>query len=114
MNPVQLALPPGVEVYNFLYRTRDPEYLTQDQLTVALPNGFRVDVTWAPEHDPNGEYIVRVFFEYWNNQRITPIRTSRIDEVVSFVEALAQHFNQDQVFTSRSGTDENTYILEPA
>ena len=41
----ELTVPGGCEVYNFLYRTRDPEYLVQDQLTVALPNGFFIDTT---------------------------------------------------------------------
>jgi len=96
MNPVKLNLPDGTRVYNFLYRTRDPEYLVQDQLSVALPSGHIVDVTWAPEHDPDGEYIVRVFYEYWNNQRVPPVRLRGIDDVVQLVEELAEHFNKEQ------------------
>lgn len=89
MRPAKLKLPPGCEVYNFLYPTRDPEYLVQDLLTVALPNGYHVDVTWAPEHDPQGEYIIRVFKWRWDNQQITPICTRDFDEVVRTVARLA-------------------------
>ena len=114
MKPVEVRLPEDCEVYNFLYRTRDPEYLVQDQLTVALPNGFFIDVAWAPEHDPDGEYIIRIFYEYWNNQRMAPMPTRSIDDVVSIVEELARHFNARQILTSPSGTQETTYVLEPA
>lgn len=112
MNPVRLTLPPGCEIYNFLYRTRHPEYLVQDQLSIALPNGFFIDVGWFPEHDPTGEYIIRVFYEYWNDQKIIPIQTRDIDEAVRTVEDLAQHFNQQQILTSSSDTTQLT--LEPA
>ena len=114
MNPVKLNLPDGARVYNFLYRTRDPEYLVQDQLSVVLPSGYIIDVTWAPEHDPDGEYIVRVFYEYWNNQRIIPITLRAIDDVVSLVEELARNFNKEQILTSPSQTNETRYTVEPA
>jgi hypothetical protein len=114
MKPVKLQLPAGCEVYNFLYRTRDPQYLVQDQLSVALPNGFFIDVTWAPEHHPTGEYFIRVFYQYWQNQRVQPIRTSSIDDVVASVQDLARYFSQDQILTSSSDAQTAEYVLEHA
>jgi hypothetical protein len=114
MSLAQLYLPPDCEVYNAMYRTRSPEYLVQDQLSVELPNGFIIDVTWEPEHDPRGEYIVRVFYQYWNNQRIQPIFNADFDEVIAAVEELADRFSQPQVMTSSSAAQESKYTLEPA
>lgn len=111
MSLARLNIPASWEVYNAMYRTRSPEYLVQDQLSVALPNGFFIDVTWAPEHDPKGEYIVRVFHQYWNNQRIRAIFTSDFDEVIAVVEELAVRFSQPQILTSSSGSSEHVLDL---
>jgi hypothetical protein len=111
MNPVNLRLPSGCEVYNYLYRTRDPGYLVQDQLSVALPNGYYIDVAWTPEHDPTGEYVVRVFYEYWNDQQINPIRLGDVDQVIQTVEYLAHRFSQPQIITSSSEETRHEVIV---
>ena len=102
MNPVKLRLPPGSETYNFLYRTRNPEYLVQDVLSVSLPNGFCIDVGWFPEHDPAGHYCIRVFQEHPDAQKIPPIESRNLDDVIQTVESLAARFNAPAVFTSSS------------
>ncbi len=104
MNPLQLDLPSDAEVYNFLYRTRESEYLVQDQLSAELPNGFVIDVAWTPEHDPGGQYVIRVFHEYWHNQRANPIITRSVDDVVAIVEQLARHYSQPNIPISASST----------
>jgi hypothetical protein len=90
VKPVELSLPEGCETYNFLYRTRDPEYLLQDQLTVALPNGVFIDVAWTPEHDPNGHYVIRMFYKCWDNQLLSPREERDIERVVAIVKYLAR------------------------
>jgi len=112
MNPVQLDLPDGCEVYNFLYPTRDPEYLVQDQLSVALPNGYVIDVTWAPEHDPNGSYIVRVFREYWQAQQVPSVITRDVNDVVNLVREHVLRFIRPEVALSSSGVCETEARLE--
>ena len=95
MKPINLNLPPEAEVYNSLYPTKAPEYLVQDLLSVALPNGHFIDVAWSPEHDPKGEYIVRVFFECWDRQQIPPVVTRCLSDVIRCVEELAVRFGKE-------------------
>ena len=68
MIPIQLNLPAGSEESNYLYPELEPDDLTQDMLTVGLPNGYYIDVGWFPEHDVNGRFLIRVFYEHWNRQ----------------------------------------------
>ena len=100
MTPMKPRVPEGAKVCSFLYRTADPEYLTQDVLAVSLPSGFYIDVGWFPEHDPKGCYVIRVFYQYWDAQQIPPIQVKTVDEVVQVVESLANRFNRDAVATS--------------
>jgi hypothetical protein len=100
MNPVKPQVPEGANVYSSLYRTANPEYLTQDVLAVSLPSGFYIDVGWFPEHDPEGSYVIRVFYQYWDAQRILPVRVKTVDEVLQVVGSLAVCFNSDTVATS--------------
>jgi hypothetical protein len=109
MNPVSLDLPEGASVYNVLYPTKDPEYLVQDLLTVGLPNGYYIDVGWYPEHDPDGEYVIRVFFDSWENQQIDPIRTKDVNRVISIVTELCFHFGKGVV--PRRSSD--SQLIEP-
>ena len=100
MTPIKPWVPEGAKVYSFLYRTTDPEYLTQDVLAVSLPSGFYIDVGWFPEHDPEGCYVIRVFYQYWDDQKIPPIEVKTVDDVVREVEILANRFSRDTVATS--------------
>ena len=98
MNPIipEFAVPVA-GVSSFLYRSPNPDYLGQDQLTVALHNGYYVDVSWHPEHDPTGAYIIRVFFEFADNEQINPIQIRDLDEMISKVQSLVVRFAQQQV-----------------
>lgn len=114
MNPIKPTVPPNAEVSSYLYPKMDIDDLTQDLMTVALPNGFFVDVGWYPEHDPNGQFIVRVFWQYWNHQMLdTPFATPHIAEMLVAVEQLAERFSRGLVPTSRSGVEsrQNPFIL---
>ena len=104
MSPIRPRVPEGSNVYSFLYPTTDPEYLTQDVLAVSLPSGFYIDVGWFPEHDPNGYYFIRVFYQYWDAQYIRPIRVKTVEEVVVAVEVLAGRFNSEVVSTCSSSS----------
>jgi len=108
MKPVDLNIKVKVaEIYNFLYRTKNPEYLVPDILTVALPNGYHIDVSWYPAHDPSGHYYVRVFWEYADEQRITPIETNDIDELLSIVRQLSELYSLEQIPVSNSSVTDH-------
>lgn len=118
MNLIRPRVPDGSRVYSFLYRTKNIEYLTQDVLAVSLPSGFYIDVGWFPEHDPDGCYVIRVFYQYWDAQHIRPVKVKTVDEVVQAVELLAERFNSDVVATSNSAssssissTMENAFVV---
>src|SRR5437879_1786134 len=114
MNPVSISLPPGAEASNYLYADMELDDLTQDVLTVRLANGYHIDVGWYPEHDPKGQYIIRVFYGSWDNQRLDPPSTANdVSRVVSIVETLALHFSQTQVPASRTGITNASKILMP-
>lgn len=91
--PVELRLPPGAEVYNFLYRTANPVYLVQDILTVRLTNGYCIDAGWFPEHDPQGAYSLRVFLDTPDRQMGQKLSLRNIDQLIQAVQQLAWHYS---------------------
>lgn len=105
MNPIPIDIPPSAEMVNHLYDTRNVEDLTQDIATIALENGCYVDVGWFPEHDPNGTYWIRVFWEYWDYQLRDPICVRDPFEAADMAGKLAFHFDRRQVPTSPSSTE---------
>jgi hypothetical protein len=105
MNPVPLNLPPGSEKVNFLQWDIAPAELTQDLLTVQLPNGFCIDVGWFPEHDPSGNYWINVFFENPDKQQLDkPIVTKDLHVVVHLVERLASRFSSGVGYLANATT----------
>lgn len=50
-----------------LYTPDDPAGLTDDMLLVCAGD-VCIDVSWHPEHDPAGKYVVTVFRGEWQNQ----------------------------------------------
>jgi len=114
MNPISINLPPGVEVANYLYPKMDPEDLTQDIITVRLPNDYYIDVGWYPECDPNGRFVIRVFQGFWDNQKLdTPMTTKDPLEVIFAVEKLARHYLRSQIPVLASGAAPPTRVVMP-
>ena len=108
--PIQLNLPPGAEVFNRLYETRNPELLDEDLLTIRLENGFCVDAGWFPAFDPHGTYVVRVFYEYGDADVRDPIYVADVREVADIVERLCARFGRRQVNVSRSNSEFATAV----
>jgi hypothetical protein len=104
MTPIELSLPDGCEVYNYFYRTRDPNYLVQDILVVRLPSGFVIDVGWFPEHDVDGGYVILVVDK--NDDEQHEIAAASADEVKQYVELLADRYSADTVYLTGS----NEYV----
>lgn len=98
MNSIDLTLPPHAVILNYLYHDMTPADLTQDMLTVRLANGYYIDVGWYPEHDPSGEFFIRVFHGCWDRQAFDrAIKVRAIEQVRFHVEKLAQRFSQEIV-----------------
>jgi hypothetical protein len=107
MNPIVPNIPiNGAKISSFLYRSTNPDYLTQDQLTIALPNGYIIDVSWHPEHDPAGHYLIRVFYEFADNERREPLIVEHLDDMLKKVEALSLHYSRQQIPVSSTTTVE--------
>lgn len=99
-----LSYMPGARlVSTALYDSTDPATLTQDLLLVELPGGLHIDVTWAPEHDPDGGYYITVF----RNDLELDETTSRDPyETIEIVEDFAERYTSPvrPVSCSRSET----------
>jgi hypothetical protein len=88
-----LASVPGAKVvFNSLYDSKDPGCLTQDLLLVTLPTKMFVDVSWFPEHDPSGTYVVSVFR---GGQQIREVDAKSAFDAVKLVGQLAYEFSKD-------------------
>ena len=49
-----------------------------------------IDVSWFPEHDPLGEYVVTAYSLSWEDQ-IGQLCTNDTEQVVEFIEATVRH-----------------------
>jgi hypothetical protein len=74
-------------VVNSLYASKDPGFLTQDLLLVELTGKTHIDVSWFPEHDPSGAYVVTVFR---GHAVILETETKSAYDAVMLVEKLAE------------------------
>jgi hypothetical protein len=82
---------PGTRVVvNSLYPSNDPGFLTEDLLLVELPGGAHIDVSWFPEHDPSGAYVVTVFR---GPEVIREQEAGTAQEAVRLVQELAGEFS---------------------
>jgi len=85
-----LSTAPGARVVvNSLYDSKDPGFLTQDLMLVELPGGTYIDVSWFPEHDPSGSFVITVFR---NRKQVLDSEVRTAHEAMGIVEALASEF----------------------
>jgi len=73
-------------VVNSLYDCQDPGFLVQDLLLVELPGKTYIDVSWFPEHDPAGAYIVSVFR---GHNQLADLETKSPHDAIRIVERWA-------------------------
>lgn len=105
MDPLKLDLPADSQFTNRLYASKDAGYLLQDLVVVRLPNGVIIDAGWYPEHDPEGEYVIRVYSPNWSEQIGPLVTTNRPLEVREIVEDLAKRFSKGVTsWSASSGT----------
>jgi hypothetical protein len=90
MEPIKLNLPADARVlFNSLYRSTGPAFLTQSVLAVRLADGSVIDVSWYPEYGPSGAYTITRYQGSWDNQKEV-IETRDTDQVIREVQRLAR------------------------
>jgi hypothetical protein len=78
-------------VVNSLFDSRDPGVLAQDLLLVELPGKTYIDVSWFPEHDPSGAYIITVFR---GHDQLVELEAKSASGAIQIVERLASGLTQ--------------------
>lgn len=112
MNPIIPEINvPGVRVKSFLFAKMNPDYLVEDVISVALPNGYFITAEWRPAHDPKGSYVIRVFWEYADNPAQPPIIAKAASEVVVTVQELAYYFARQQRPSSHTTSQTKKVVL---
>jgi hypothetical protein len=87
MTPIPLNLPDSARLlFNSLFATRDPGLLEQGLVSIVLENGRHIDISWHPEHDPNGAYHLTVYGDTWADQ----IHTASFDTAEAVATATAR------------------------
>ncbi len=104
----------GATVRGDLYPPSQVDMLTQDMLEVELPGQVFVDVGWFPEHDPNGMYVITVFYREFDNQLIPPQETRYYQDALSAVFVLAGRFQKPVSQVSGSATTQLTIGSVPS
>ena len=104
-------LPPGArEIYNSLYRTTNPECLTDDLYLAEMPGEIFIDVGWFPECDPTGAYEICVYQKTFENPLFGPWESRDLTEVLDQIETLAKWYTEK--FNLSSETLEEAMLLE--
>ena len=80
---IELKVPDGSTVRNYLYQNMDLADLNQDLLLIVLPSGICIDVGWFPENDPDGHFYLRVF---QGREEISGWELKTLSEVVVWIE----------------------------
>src|SRR4051812_40761196 len=69
MSIVDIEIPDGARQIGFLRDDYEEHELEQDLVQVQLPNGATVDVSWYPEYESDGEFLIVGYEESWENPR---------------------------------------------
>jgi hypothetical protein len=78
-----------------------PDELSQDLLTVVLPNGVMIEVGWFPENDPSGSFHIVAALGALEIQSWT-LRS--LDDVILLVQRQADRFSKRMVSIPQSST----------
>ncbi|MBW3541558.1 MAG: hypothetical protein KY476_14920 [Planctomycetes bacterium] len=84
MKPIPLDIPGADHTVGALYPPGDVRLLKDGMLHVAA-GGVSVDVSWHPEHDPQGRYIVSVYQDEWERQLAPAVETTDVHEAAAAV-----------------------------
>ncbi len=87
MIPIEI---PNVIVEGEICEITDDIRLLRDGMLHIGVGGISIDVSWWPEHDLLGEYVVTAYSLSWEDQ-IGQWHTNDPQEVLEFIEAAVQH-----------------------
>ena len=60
--PIDLeSVPVARLVTHHLVASKDLGCLSGDLVFIELPNSVSIDISWYPEHDPSGSYVITMF-----------------------------------------------------
>ena len=79
---------PGAHVEGEIYTLDDGILLLEDGMLHVSVAGYSIDVSWWPEHDPHGEYVITVYRDLWENQ-LREVSTGDPYEASEIVKSLA-------------------------
>ena len=94
MIPVEI---PNVIVEGEIWEiTDDPMLLREDMVHVGIdPEGVSIDVSWFPEHNLLGEYVVTAYSHSWEDQ-IGRLCTNDPEQVIAFIEAVVRNVRKGE------------------
>ena len=84
---------PGADVEGEIFTLDDDIRLLEDGMLHVSIDGFSIDVSWCPEHDPEGEYLITIYRGAWENQ-LGQVRTRDPCEAAEVVRLWAEHLHQ--------------------
>ena len=87
MIPIEI---PNVIVEGEICEITDDIRLLRDGMLHIGVEGISIDVSWWPEHDLLGEYVVTVYALSWED-KISELCTTDTQQVLEFIEAAVQH-----------------------
>ncbi len=87
MIPIKI---PNVIVEGEICETTDDIRLLRDGMLHVGVGDISIDVSWFPEHDLLGEYVVTAYLLSWEDQ-IGQLCTNDTDQVVTFIEEMVEH-----------------------
>lgn len=90
---IQLDMPEKALVEGEIYTVDDDPLLLEDGMLHVLVGSFSIDVSWYPEHDPSGEYVITVYEDVWERQ-INSTTARSAAEAAELVERIASHLSE--------------------
>ena len=87
MIPVEI---PNVIIEGEICEITDDIRLLRDGMLHIGVEGISIDVSWWPEHDLLGEYVVTAYSLSWEDQ-IGQLHTNDTDQVMEFIVSMVEH-----------------------
>lgn len=84
MIPIQI---PNAIVEGEICEVTDDIMLLRDGMLHVGVEGISIDVSWFPEHNLLGEYVVTAYSHSWEDQ-IGQLCTNDTDQVIAFIKAV--------------------------
>ncbi len=81
---------PNVIIEGEICEITDDIRLLRDGMLHIGVEGISIDVSWWPEHDLLGEYVVTAYSLSWEDQ-ISQLHTNDTDQVMEFIVTMVEH-----------------------